>query len=79
MKWLSQFARFWYDFIVGDDWTIAVAVVGVVAITDVVANAGRVAWPIVPIGVGVVLALSVQRVLRVHQQQARELGEGGTQ
>jgi hypothetical protein len=27
----------------------------------------------------VVLALSVRRVLRVHQQQARELGEGGTQ
>ena len=79
MKWLSQFAHFWYDFIVGDDWTIAVAVVVVVAITDVVANAGRVAWPIVPIGVGVVLGLSVRRVLRVHQQQARELGEGGTQ
>jgi len=79
MKWLSQFARFWYDFIVGDDWTIAVAVVVIVAITDVVANAGRVAWPIVPIGVAVVLGLSVRRVLRVHQQQARELGEGGTQ
>ena len=30
MKWLSQFGRFWYDFIVGDDWTIAAAVVAVV-------------------------------------------------
>ncbi len=79
MKWLTQFARFWYDFIVGDDWTIAVAVVVVVAITDVVANAGRVAWPIIPIGVAVVLSLSVRRVLRVHQQSARELGEEGTQ
>ncbi|MGV9347387.1 hypothetical protein ACWDSD_21700 [Streptomyces spiralis] len=27
MKLLKSFGRFWYDFIVGDDWKIAVAVV----------------------------------------------------
>jgi hypothetical protein len=27
MKFLKSFGRFWYDFIVGDDWKIAVAVV----------------------------------------------------
>jgi hypothetical protein len=76
MKWLSRFGRFWYDFVVGDDWTIAVAVVVVLAVADLVARAGRVAWPIVPIGVALVLSVSVWRVLREHQQAARELREG---
>jgi hypothetical protein len=26
MKWLTQFGKFWYDFIIGDDWKIAVSV-----------------------------------------------------
>jgi hypothetical protein len=27
MKFLKEFGDFWYDFIIGDDWKIAVAVV----------------------------------------------------
>lgn len=27
MKFLKSFGRFWYDFVVGDDWKIAVAMV----------------------------------------------------
>lgn len=27
MRYLVRFGTFWYDFVVGDDWTIAVAVV----------------------------------------------------
>jgi hypothetical protein len=73
MRWLAQFGRFWYDFIVGDDWTIAVAVVGAVAITAAVAHTGDVAWPLLPIGVAVVLSVSVWRVLRTHQREARGL------
>jgi len=78
VKWLGRFARFWYDFVVGDDWTIAVAVVVMLVLADVVANAGRVAWPIVPIGVALVLGASVWRVLRAQQRQARKLRKGGT-
>jgi hypothetical protein len=66
MKWLSQFGRFWYDFIVGDDWTIAVAAIALVAVTSAVAHAGRVAWPILPIGVAGILSASVWRVLRAQ-------------
>jgi len=72
VSWLIRFARFWYDFVVGDDWTIAVAVVALLAVAGFVANHGRVAWPIVPIGVGVVLSASVGRVLRAHQRVARD-------
>ncbi|MEV7971405.1 hypothetical protein AB0O34_36240 [Sphaerisporangium sp. NPDC088356] len=32
MKFLGGLARFWYDFIVGDDWKIAVAVVSALAV-----------------------------------------------
>jgi hypothetical protein len=64
MKWISQFARFWYDFIVGDDWTIAVAVIAFVSITAAVAHSNRVAWPILPVGVAAFLTASVWRVWR---------------
>ncbi|MDX2974378.1 hypothetical protein PWY87_34155 [Kribbella solani] len=32
MKFLKAFGQFWYDFIIGDDWKIAVAVVTTLAI-----------------------------------------------
>jgi hypothetical protein len=32
MKFLKSFGAFWYDFIIGDDWKIAVAVVASLAI-----------------------------------------------
>ncbi len=31
MRWLAGFGRFWWDFIVGDDWRIAAGVVTVLA------------------------------------------------
>jgi hypothetical protein len=32
VKFLKSFGEFWYDFIIGDDWKIAVAVVVAVAV-----------------------------------------------
>jgi hypothetical protein len=61
MNRLSQFGRFWYDFIVGDDWTIAVAVVVLLAVTAAIAHTGAVAWPILPIGVVAILGASLWR------------------
>ncbi len=72
MKWISQFGRFWYDFVIGDDWTIAVAVVALVAVTAAIAHTGAVAWPILPIGVAAVLGASVWRALRVHERETKE-------
>lgn len=40
MRLLKGFARFWYDFIIGDDWKIAVAVVLALAATLAVALSG---------------------------------------
>ena len=64
MKWLKTFARFWYDFIVGDDWSIAVGVVASVIATSLVHHAGFVSWPIVPITVAIMLTTSIWKASR---------------
>ena len=37
MRYIAAFGRFWYDFLVGDDWIIAVTVVVAVAVTAILA------------------------------------------
>jgi hypothetical protein len=61
MKWLKTFGAFWYDFIVGDDWTIALGVVLAVGATALVHKTGVTAWPVVPISVALMLTTSVWR------------------
>ena len=61
MKWLKTFGAFWYDFIVGDDWTIAVGVVLAVGATSLVHAIGIAAWPVVPVSVALMLTTSVWR------------------
>jgi hypothetical protein len=62
---VKQFFRFWYEFIVGDDWTIAVGVVlGLAATALVVHNGPDSAWWVLPIAVAISLSVSVLRVTR---------------
>ena len=68
MKFLGNFGRFWYDFVVGDDWTIAVAVVLAVALTALVSHNGWNAWPLLPACVAGALGASLWRALRVHRR-----------
>ena len=44
MRYLKAFLLFWYDFIVGDDWTIAVGVAAIMAIAWGLGKAGIDAW-----------------------------------
>ncbi len=74
MRLLAQFGRFWYDFIVGDDWTIAVAVVIAVAVTAVLAHRGWNVWPIVPVGVTLILAVSCRREARARRRREQSAG-----
>jgi hypothetical protein len=64
MRWLRQFAAFWYDFVVGDDWRAAAAVVVALAVTKAVAGTSVAAWWVLPISVAVSLPLSIRRLLR---------------
>ena len=68
MKWLGRFGRFWYDFVVGDDWTIAIAVVLAVGLTAFLAHHGWNPWPLLPACVAVALGASLWRGLRAHRR-----------
>lgn len=65
MKRIRAFGHFWYDFVVGDDWRVAVGVVAALALTGGLAAAGLPSWWVLPVAVGVLLPLSLWRVSRV--------------
>ena len=64
MKWLSGFGRFWWDFVVGDDWRVAALVVVGIGATAVLAAAGVAAWWLLPVAVPGILWLSLRRAIR---------------
>jgi hypothetical protein len=60
MNRVKAFGAFWYDFVVGDDWRIAVGVVvGLAATSTVVHVAHQPAWWLLPIVVVSMLTLSL--------------------
>jgi hypothetical protein len=67
MTFITNFFRFWYDFIVGDDWTVAVGVVIALAITAILVRVGIPAWWLMPCAVALLLTASVWRVARTRQ------------
>ncbi len=62
MSYVANFFRFWYDFIVGDDWSVALGVVVALVITAFLAHQNVTAWWLMPIGVVLVLGMSLWRV-----------------
>jgi hypothetical protein len=62
MNRLEALLRFGWDFVVGDDWRIAVGVVLALGLTAAVASGGAAAWWIMPIVVAGLLAFSVWHV-----------------
>ncbi|MDN5917957.1 MAG: hypothetical protein L0I76_23155 [Pseudonocardia sp.] len=68
---IRGFVRFWYDFVVGDDWRVAVGVVVALAVTTVVARTGVAAWWILPATAAVLLAASLWRAARARPGHAR--------
>jgi len=61
---LRAFGAFWWDFVVGDDWTVAAVVVAAFAVTALAVHAGIPAWWIVPVAVVGALAASLARAVR---------------
>ena len=64
MKQLASFGRFWWDFVVGDDWLVAVLVIAAIGATAAVAAASVAAWWLLPLAVLLVLWLSLRRAIR---------------
>jgi hypothetical protein len=61
MRYIVAFLRFWYDFIVGDDWRVAAGVAAGLAATALVADRGASAWWFLPVVVVLVLAGALRR------------------
>lgn len=63
---IRGFFAFWYDFIVGDDWVLAVGVLVALALTAVAAGSslGAIAWLLLPLLAVLVLAISLWRAVR---------------
>ena len=56
--------RFWWDFVVGDDWRVAAGVVGALAAVALLAHWQIAAWWVVPGAVVGLLVLSLRRAAR---------------
>jgi hypothetical protein len=63
---LKSFAAFWYDFVVGDDWRVAVGVVIALLLTWLVSRSGGSAWWVMPVAFAVLLPLSLWRAVKAR-------------
>jgi len=62
---LKAFGAFWYDFVVGDDWRVALGVVVALTATWGLAHNGHPGvWWLLPVAVAVLLPLSIARAAR---------------
>jgi hypothetical protein len=67
MRHIKAFGAFWYDFVIGDDWHVAVIVVAALALTAVLAHAAGVnAWWLLPLCVFAALGWSLRSAVRKH-------------
>jgi hypothetical protein len=61
---IRAFASFWYDFVIGDDWRVALGVAGALAVTYGVSRTSVPTWWVVPVVVALLLPLSLWRAVR---------------
>jgi hypothetical protein len=59
---VKRFARFWWDFVVGDDWRVAVGISLALGLTAALATTSAPAWLVLPLAVAAVLWMSLRRV-----------------
>jgi hypothetical protein len=61
-QWLKAFGSFWYGFVIGDDWTVAAAVLAALLVTWGLHSDGIAAWEVLPVVVVAAVAWSVRRL-----------------
>jgi hypothetical protein len=61
---IKGFGLFWYDFIIGDDWRIAVIAAAALAVTGALAHGHAASWWLLPLAVVAALAFSLWRAIR---------------
>jgi hypothetical protein len=63
MRYLRSFGRFWWNFIVGDDWRVAAGVAVALGLTSLLTHEGVNAWWLLPAAVALLLAQSLRRAV----------------
>jgi len=63
-RWIVGFAKFWYDFIIGDDWRLAAGVVATVIAVVIADHQGANWWWLLPLCVAALLTISVTHEMR---------------
>jgi hypothetical protein len=63
MPYVHGFLIFWYNFIVGDDWTVAATVAVVLAVTYWLARHGTQVWWLLPAMVILITGVSIRRAV----------------
>jgi hypothetical protein len=61
VRYLRAFGRFWWNFIVGDDWRVAAGVAVALGLTSLLTHEGVNAWWLLPAAIALVLAGSLRR------------------
>jgi hypothetical protein len=61
---IAAFGRFWWDFVIGDDWRVAAVVAVAIGLTAALAAEDVDAWWVLPLAVPLVLLASVRRAAR---------------
>ena len=64
MRHVRRFGRFWWDFVVGDDWRVAAGLALALGLCAALAHDGIAAWWVVPSAVVLLLAESLRRAAR---------------
>ena len=64
MRYLRSFARFWWNFVVGDDWRLAAGVAVSIGITALLSHQDVDAWWLLPVAVAFLLAESLRRAVQ---------------
>ncbi|MHB8464288.1 MAG: hypothetical protein ACYDH6_00670 [Acidimicrobiales bacterium] len=64
MKHIRTFGKFWYDFIIGDDWRVALGVTVAIALLYLVAHHGANWWWSLPLAVTALLGVSLNNATR---------------
>jgi len=64
VKYIKAFGHFWWDFIVGDDWTVAAGVGIALGLTAILPPHAVNAWWLLPLAVALLTGVSVWRQAR---------------
>ena len=66
MRYIIAFLKFWYNFIVGDDWTIVASVALANSVTFWLAQSNIQAWWLLPVAAILTLGVSIWRATRAE-------------